>query len=306
MGRMGRGGGGGRSTDILLRRVELCRNKKLDLDGIVEYLRENYPDYRRTKEKPFIRMVQQTLDRINSSSSMSPSPGSGRKSVKRREDDVEERLMALEKAHVQRRRGDESSDDEEEEEEEGEVSTSEDAIYGEEVVPEFDLMKDMLRDSYSEKKTRKVKGEEKNMELEVGSGRKLELVNGSNNGGRDVEMRKERKEQVKNFAGDVGDVKGNEGPWFRDLGGMESVLEELKMEVLVPLYHPQLPPWLGVRPLAGILLYGPPGCGKTKLAHAIANETGVPFYKISATEVVSGVSGIYFFRFYCLLSFLYC
>ncbi|GMP40530.1 hypothetical protein CsSME_00010947 [Camellia sinensis var. sinensis] len=43
--------------------------------------------------------------------------------------------------------------------------------------------------------------------------------------------------------------------------------------------------------MAGILLHGPPGCGKTKLAHAIANETGVPFYKISATELVSGVSG---------------
>nr|GFC23593.1 cell division control protein 48 homolog C-like [Tanacetum cinerariifolium] len=48
---------------------------------------------------------------------------------------------------------------------------------------------------------------------------------------------------------------------------------------------------LGVRPMAGILLHGPPGCGKTKLAHAIANETGVPFYKISATELVSGISG---------------
>jgi ribosome biogenesis ATPase len=93
-------------------------------------------------------------------------------------------------------------------------------------------------------------------------------------------------------------VKGEEGPRFRDLGGMEGLLEELRMEVIVPLYHPQLPRWLGVRPMAGILLHGPPGCGKTKLAHAIANETGVPFYKISATEVVSGVSGIYLVFFF--------
>ncbi|RYR19734.1 hypothetical protein Ahy_B03g064611 [Arachis hypogaea] len=44
-------------------------------------------------------------------------------------------------------------------------------------------------------------------------------------------------------------------------------------------------------PTTGILLHGPPGCGKTTLAHAIANETRVPFYPISATELVSGVSG---------------
>jgi ribosome biogenesis ATPase len=43
--------------------------------------------------------------------------------------------------------------------------------------------------------------------------------------------------------------------------------------------------------VTGILLHGPPGCGKTRLAHAIANETGLPFHHISATEVVSGVSG---------------
>ncbi|CAN4112669.1 unnamed protein product [Withania somnifera] len=72
---------------------------------------------------------------------------------------------------------------------------------------------------------------------------------------------------------------------------MDGVLEELEMEVLVPLCHPKLTKHLGVRPMSGILFHGPPGCGKTKLAHAIANETGVPFYKLSATELVSGVSG---------------
>jgi replication-associated recombination protein RarA len=74
---------------------------------------------------------------------------------------------------------------------------------------------------------------------------------------------------------------------------MEAVIEQLMMELVVPLCHPELPRRLGVRPVAGLLLHGPPGCGKTTLAHAIANETGVPFYKISAPEVVSGVSGIF-------------
>ena len=40
-----------------------------------------------------------------------------------------------------------------------------------------------------------------------------------------------------------------------------------------------------------MLLHGPPGCGKTTLAHAIAGELGVAFFKLSATEVVAGTSG---------------
>jgi ribosome biogenesis ATPase len=94
------------------------------------------------------------------------------------------------------------------------------------------------------------------------------------------------------YKANSGGQEGKAGPRFVDLGGMKGVIEELMMEVIVPLCHPQLPRFLGVRPMAGLLLHGPPGCGKTTLAHAIANETGVPFYKISAPEVVSGVSGI--------------
>ncbi|ERN13614.1 hypothetical protein AMTR_s00049p00071550 [Amborella trichopoda] len=109
-------------------------------------------------------------------------------------------------------------------------------------------------------------------------------------------------EEKHNYAGAVNQSRGalptngslrsrRDGPTFKDLGGMKEVLDKLLAEVVVPLFYPQLLTWLGVRPVAGILLHGPPGCGKTKLAHAIANETGVPLYKISATEVVSGVSG---------------
>lgn len=49
--------------------------------------------------------------------------------------------------------------------------------------------------------------------------------------------------------------------------------------------------WLGVEPPRGVLLHGPPGCGKAALANAIANECGVPFLRVSAPEVVSGMSG---------------
>ena len=53
----------------------------------------------------------------------------------------------------------------------------------------------------------------------------------------------------------------------------------------------QIYSWLGVEPPRGVLLHGPPGCGKTALANAIANECDVPFLRISAPEIVSGMSG---------------
>ena len=68
----------------------------------------------------------------------------------------------------------------------------------------------------------------------------------------------------------------------------------------VPLaQHPEVYAWLGVEPPRGLLLHGPPGCGKTALAHAIANQCGVPFLKISAPEIVSGMSGDHGVRRQC-------
>ncbi|XP_078153665.1 cell division control protein 48 homolog C-like [Carex rostrata] len=78
---------------------------------------------------------------------------------------------------------------------------------------------------------------------------------------------------------------------FFDKATSNGVLEELITEVIMPFCHPQVPKFLGVRPMKGLLLHGPPGCGKTTLARAIANETGVPFYPISAQELVSGSPG---------------
>lgn len=78
---------------------------------------------------------------------------------------------------------------------------------------------------------------------------------------------------------------------YAELGGIEGVLEDVKELVEYPLKHPEVYQWLGVDPPRGILLHGPPGCGKTALANAIANECNVPFLRIAAPEVVSGMSG---------------
>ncbi|CAG8642300.1 4224_t:CDS:10 [Funneliformis caledonium] len=76
-----------------------------------------------------------------------------------------------------------------------------------------------------------------------------------------------------------------------DLGGVESCIEEVLELVAMPLAHPEIYLHTGVNPPRGILLHGPPGCGKTLLANAIAGESGVPFISISAPSVVSGMSG---------------
>ncbi|KAI5448571.1 Cell division control protein 48 C, variant 2 [Lathyrus oleraceus] len=197
-----------------------------------------------------------------------------------------------------------SSDDGEED---GAVSTSEDGIYSEKVEPAFDLMKDMLRHSYTgtTKSVPVVEEKEKNIELDIGNTSKAAITVNAD-GGKSKSCAttgKHSKGSVSNTGGKGsvsntgggkggGDVemKGKGGPMFKDLGGMKAIIEELIMDI-VSLCNPQLPRHLGVKPVTGILLHGPPGCGKTRLAHAIANETGLPFHHISATEVISGVSG---------------
>lgn len=76
-----------------------------------------------------------------------------------------------------------------------------------------------------------------------------------------------------------------------DLGGIDGILQDLTQLIVQPLAHPEVFAHLGVHPPTGVLLHGPPGSGKTKLAHAIAGTTGVSFFKVAATEIVSGMSG---------------
>lgn len=78
---------------------------------------------------------------------------------------------------------------------------------------------------------------------------------------------------------------------YTDLGGMESVLEEIKDLVERPFRNPEVYQHLGVDPPRGILLHGAPGSGKTSLAMAIAGELQIPLIKVSAPELVSGMSG---------------
>jgi len=59
----------------------------------------------------------------------------------------------------------------------------------------------------------------------------------------------------------------------------------------LPLRHPNLFRVLGVKPPKGILLFGPPGCGKTLIAKAIASETGAFFFIVNGPEIMSKMQG---------------
>lgn len=75
------------------------------------------------------------------------------------------------------------------------------------------------------------------------------------------------------------------------LGGMDDIVSQLMELIGLPILHPEIYKTTGVDPPRGILLHGPPGCGKTTIANAIAGELKVPFISVSAPSVVSGMSG---------------
>lgn len=74
---------------------------------------------------------------------------------------------------------------------------------------------------------------------------------------------------------------------WQDIGGLTKVKEELREMVQYPVEHPEMFLKFGMSPSRGVLFYGPPGCGKTLLAKAIANECQANFISIKGPELLT-------------------
>jgi transitional endoplasmic reticulum ATPase len=78
---------------------------------------------------------------------------------------------------------------------------------------------------------------------------------------------------------------------YEEVGGLKSEIKAMREIVELPLRHPELFNGLGIEPHSGILLYGPPGCGKTLIAKVLASESEANMYSINGPEIMNKYYG---------------
>jgi SpoVK/Ycf46/Vps4 family AAA+-type ATPase len=79
---------------------------------------------------------------------------------------------------------------------------------------------------------------------------------------------------------------------FADVGGLQAVKKTIHRMIILPFQRPDLYAKYGRRAGGGVLLYGPPGCGKTMLARATAGECGLPFFPVRIEEILDPYFGV--------------
>jgi len=99
----------------------------------------------------------------------------------------------------------------------------------------------------------------------------------------------ERPTQLTILSESSGDKKS--GITYEEVGGLRAEIKVMREIVELPLRHPELFTRLGIEPHSGILLYGPPGCGKTLLAKVLASESEANMLAINGPEIMNKYYG---------------
>ncbi len=86
--------------------------------------------------------------------------------------------------------------------------------------------------------------------------------------------------------GKTADEEGQRKLSYEDIGGLKPQLQRIREMVELPLRYPEVFERLGIDPPKGVLLHGPPGCGKTLIARTIAQETSAKFFSVSGPEII--------------------
>lgn len=86
-------------------------------------------------------------------------------------------------------------------------------------------------------------------------------------------------------------MKGNGKINFDSIGGLEDLKQEIRMKIIEPFKRPDLFKFYGKQAGGGILMYGPPGCGKSLIAKATANEAGANFIQVKSSDLKSKFVG---------------
>lgn len=85
--------------------------------------------------------------------------------------------------------------------------------------------------------------------------------------------------------------KKGAGVTYEDIGGLDKEIQRIREMIELPLRYPEIYQKLGIDPPRGVLLHGPPGCGKTLIARAVANETDAYFTSMSGPECIGKFYG---------------
>ncbi len=102
---------------------------------------------------------------------------------------------------------------------------------------------------------------------------------------RSMQKEKQQDEEKEN------DEKNVPSVTFDDIGGMDEIVQQVREVIELPMISPQIFEHYHLTPHKGILLYGPPGCGKTMVAKAIANEINAHFIVVNGPEILNKFMG---------------